>query len=132
MERRAARPVPLLTAPLNGIHGGSLPAQIWRDFMSQALGTRGAPEKPKPNPSGPVEPMDVPEGTEIELDNGTTLRIDQGQGVGVSTQIQGVPIDLRINREGLQVGGGDAVGSAIQNAGRPSPAPRPTATGSGP
>jgi penicillin-binding protein 1A len=119
--------------PLAGVHGGGVPARIWRDFMSQALGTRGAPEKPKPNPSGPVEPMDVPEGAEIELDNGTTLRIDQGAGVGVSTQIQGVPIDLRLGRDGLQVNGSDAVGSAIQNGrSTPVPTPRPTATGGGP
>jgi penicillin-binding protein 1A len=120
--------------PLAGIHGGGVPARIWRDFMSQALGTRGAPEKPKPNPSGPVEPMDVPEGAEIELDDGTTLRIDQREGVGVSTQIQGVPIDLRLGRDGVQVNGGDAVGSAIQNAVRapPAPTPRPTATAGGP
>jgi len=119
--------------PLNGIHGGSLPAQIWRDFMSQALGAKGGPEKPKPNPSGPVEPMDVPEGAEIELNDGTTLRIDQN-GLGVSTQVQGAPVDVRLGNEGVQVTG-DVVGAAIQGATRPPspvPTPRPSPTAAGP
>jgi penicillin-binding protein 1A len=118
--------------PLAGIHGGSVPARIWRDFMSQALGTRGAPERPKPNPSGPVEPMDIPEGAEIELENGTTLRIDQG-GLGVSTQVQGAPVDVRVGGDGVQVNG-DVVGAAIQGVVRPppSPAPPPSPTAAGP
>jgi penicillin-binding protein 1A len=107
--------------PLEGVHGGGLPARIWRDFMSQAIGARGV-ERPKANPSGPVEPMDVPDGAEIDLGDGTTLRIDQGEGVGVTTNIQGVPIDVRVNGNGVQVDG-DAVERAIRASQRPTPAP---------
>jgi penicillin-binding protein 1A len=107
--------------PLQGVHGGGLPARIWRDFMSQAIGARGV-ERPKANPSGPVEPMDVPEGAEIDLGDGTTLRIDQGNGLGVSTNIQGVPIDVRVNGDGVQVDS-DAVERAIRASQRPTPAP---------
>src|SRR5690606_20706044 len=48
--------------PLPGITGGGLPARIWKDFMQQALGERAAPSRPRPSPdpSGPVEPQDVP------------------------------------------------------------------------
>ena len=34
--------------PLAGNHGGGLPARIWKDFMSQALGLRAPPPRPKP------------------------------------------------------------------------------------
>lgn len=37
-------------SPLPRVTGGSLPARIWRSFMSEALGTRPAP----PQPSAPV------------------------------------------------------------------------------
>jgi hypothetical protein len=61
--------------------------------------------------------MDVPEGAEIELGDGTVLRIDQGEGFNVSTEIQGVPVDLRLNRDGLDVDTDeDAVGEAIDEA----------------
>ena len=49
-----------------GITGGGLPARIWRDFMTQALGvSAGSPASPRPrenaDPGGPIEPLDVPE-----------------------------------------------------------------------
>jgi penicillin-binding protein 1A len=108
--------------PLAGVHGGGLPARIWRDFMNQALGQMVAPRPsrptPSPNPSGPVQPQDVPDLGDIPLGDGRSrLRIGEGEAV-FSTEIEGVPIDLRVDENGLQVGPGP----------RASPTPRPTAT----
>jgi penicillin-binding protein 1A len=91
-------------APLPGTTGGGLPARIWRDFMSQALGERGtpAPVRPSPDPSGPVEPLDVPELGDIPLGPGANLRIGEG-GATISGEIEGVPVDVRIDRNGVQV-----------------------------
>ncbi|MCT2560120.1 transglycosylase domain-containing protein [Tsuneonella sp. YG55] len=99
-------------SPLGGISGGSLPARIWRDFMVQALG-RGA-NRPAPapdvreDPGGPVEPMDVPgpaalPNAEFPLDErGSRVRIG-GDGVTVSTDVEGVPVDVRFGREGVRL-----------------------------
>ena len=85
--------------PLNGVTGGSTPARIWRSFMSQALGEAETPRAgPRPNPSGPVQPID-----EIPLDeNGSTLRFREDE-VTVSTEIEGVPVEFRLNEDGLEV-----------------------------
>lgn len=98
--------------PLNGITGGSVPARIWRDFMSQALGrgvTRPAPAPDvQDDPGTPVEPMDVPGAdsipdAEFPLDErGSRVRIG-GEGVTVSADIEGIPLDLRVGRDGLRV-----------------------------
>jgi penicillin-binding protein 1A len=90
--------------PVPGITGGGLPARIWKDFMSQALGERAAPvrTRPTPNPSGPVEPQDVPELGDIPLGEGANLRIGE-DGATISGEIEGVPVDLRIDRNGVQV-----------------------------
>lgn len=90
--------------PLSGTTGGGLPARIWKDFMSQALGDRSAPTRPRPSPdpSGPVEPQDVPEIGDIPLGENANLRIGGG-GAVISGQIEGVPVDLRIDRNGVQL-----------------------------
>jgi penicillin-binding protein 1A len=90
--------------PMPGVTGGALPARIWKDFMSQALGERAGPARPRPvpNPSGPVEPQDVPELGDIPLGENANLRIGEG-GATISGQIEGVPVDLRIDRNGVQV-----------------------------
>ncbi len=99
--------------PLAGITGGSVPARIWRDFMAQALGKGAARPAPPPgervDPGTPVEPMDVPgpddiPEAEFPLDQrGSRVRIG-GEGVTVSTDvIEGVPIDLRVGRDGVRV-----------------------------
>ena len=46
-----------------GVSGGGTPARIWRDFMREALGASAAPPRPtpSPDPSGPVQPQDVPD-----------------------------------------------------------------------
>ena len=97
-------------SPLGGISGGSVPARIWRDFMSRALQLGGAPA-PKPTASpdseGPVTPLDLPEMGDIEIgDSGTRLRIEQGEGVSVSTQIDGAPVEFRLDQEGVTVNPG--------------------------
>jgi penicillin-binding protein 1A len=91
-------------SPLAGIHGGGLPARIWRDFMNRALGKVPARSRaaPSPNPSGPVEPMDVPEVGDIPLGDRTRLRIDP-DGATIGTDVEGVPVDLRIDRDGVRV-----------------------------
>jgi penicillin-binding protein 1A len=73
--------------------------------MRQALGEAVAPSRarptPKPNPSGPVQPQDVPEIGDIPLgDDGSRLRV-RDNGVVISTDVEGVPLDLRIDRDGL-------------------------------
>lgn len=86
--------------PLNGIYGGGMPARMWRDFMLQATGKAPAASKPRADPSGPVEPLDLPQPEEFELPEG--LRIEE-DGVTVGTDIGGVPVDLRIGPEGVNV-----------------------------
>ena len=109
--------------PLPGAHGGGLPARIWHDFMVQALKLAPAPRPvsptPAPNPRGPVQPQDVQNLGEIPLGDGdTTLQVQQG-GATISTNINGVPVDLRLDRNGV----------SVQPTGRipvPPPSPLPT------
>ncbi|WP_095011605.1 transglycosylase domain-containing protein [Tsuneonella mangrovi] len=96
--------------PLKGIHGGGIPARIWHDFMVSAL--RGPAPAPAPQPTastdpgGPIKPMDVPELKDIPLDDkGSRLQVGQ-DGVTVSTQVNGIPIDLRLDQNGLKVSPG--------------------------
>jgi len=94
-------------SPLKGIAGGGLPARIWRDFMAQALGREAAPVQPaptaSPDPEGPVQPLDVPELQDIPLgDSGATLSID-GNGAVISAEIDGLPLDIRIGEQGLDI-----------------------------
>ncbi|WP_241772966.1 transglycosylase domain-containing protein [Erythrobacter sp. SG61-1L] len=109
--------------PLAGVHGGGLPARIWKDFMSQALGPKAVParqrETPQPDPSGPIQPLDVPDAADIPIGNdGTNLRVQEGEAV-LSTQVGGTPVDVRLNNNGLTV---------VPGAGPPrsSPSPSPT------
>jgi len=92
-------------SPLDGVTGGGLPAQIWRDFMRAALGEASPPSpQQSADPAGPVQPLDVPDLGDIPIgDDGTRLRVGQGEGVTLSTQVEGVPIDIRINQDGLRV-----------------------------
>jgi len=90
-----------------GISGGGLPARIWRDFMTQALGVDAAPvrQAPRslPDPGTPVEPLDVPDTGDIPLGEGNTrLRIRDGEAI-LSTEIDGVPVDVRINDQGVGI-----------------------------
>ena len=109
--------------PLKGVHGGSLPAQIWHDFMAQALRLAPAPRPqsptPSPNPEGPVQPQDVPNLGDIPLgDSQTNLQIGDG-GATLTTNINGVPVTVGLDRNGLRV----------QPTGKlPTPSPEPLPT----
>ncbi len=109
--------------PLKGVHGGGVPARIWHDFMVQALKIAPAPRPvrptPSPNPDGPVQPQDVPDLGDIPLGDGEASLQIHDDGATLTTNINGVPTDLRIDRNGLRV----------QPAGKlptPSPTPPPT------
>ena len=99
-------------SPLAGISGGGMPARIWRDFMRRALGETAAPIRPRatpsPNPSGPVQPQDVPQIGDIPLgEDGSRLRI-RDNGVIISTDVDGVPLDLRFDEDGMALEPGSA------------------------
>ncbi len=96
--------------PLKGMNGGGLPARIWREFMGEAVkGARPAARpKPKPvplpDPEGPIEPIDLPEIPEIPIGiEGTDVRINAEKGVILSTELGGVPLDVTISRDGVDV-----------------------------
>jgi penicillin-binding protein 1A len=94
-------------SPLPGAHGGGLPAQIWHDFMAQALRLAPAPKPasptPSPNPSGPVQPQDVPNLNDIPLGDGQTSLQIHGDGATLTGNINGVPINVRLDGNGLSV-----------------------------
>ena len=118
-------------SPLAGVHGGGLPARIWRDFMVQALGQATAPRParpaPSPDPSGPVQPQDVPEIGDIPLGDGRSrLRIGEGEAT-FSTEIEGVPLDLRIGEDGVRVEPGARASPTPRSTATSPPAPSPTA-----
>jgi penicillin-binding protein 1A len=94
--------------PLKGINGGGLPARIWRDFMSQAIKGAAPKAAPKPvrvpDPEGPVEPLDLPELPDIPIDiEGTDVRVDEQDGVTVNTEVGGVPLEVKLGRDGVNV-----------------------------
>jgi penicillin-binding protein 1A len=90
--------------PLNGITGGGIPARIWKDFMSGALAIKPTLRATsRPDPQGPVQQLDLPDSATIPLgDDGSQLRIDR-QGVTVSGEVQGVPMDLRVDQGGVVI-----------------------------
>ena len=93
--------------PLSGMSGGGMPAQIWRDFMVQALrigATRPAAPRPtvSQNPAGPVRPLDLPSGADIPLGDGAHLRMEEG-GVTVTTNVDGVPVDFGFGEGGVRI-----------------------------
>ena len=84
--------------PLKGINGGTVPAQIWRDFMGSAI--------PGARPVAPVvepaeAPLDMPADIDIPLGNDTQLHIENGQGVMLSSEIGGTKFDVRLDKDGL-------------------------------
>jgi penicillin-binding protein 1A len=94
-------------SPLKGISGGTVPARIWRDFMREALGVPAAARSPRtvpaPDPSGEVQPLDLPEIPEVPHGEGDTrLRIEDGAAV-FGTEIDGAPVELRVDQNGLRL-----------------------------
>lgn len=95
-------------SPLKGVNGGGLPARIWKDFMQRAIQGMKAkgPSKPvkKPDPEGPVMPLDLPELSDLPAAMGNgDIGIDSADGMTISTEISGVPVDIRTDGEGISV-----------------------------
>ena len=113
--------------PLKGVSGGTIPARIWRDFMQQALGERAAP-RPRatesPDPEGPVQPLDVPDLGDIPLGD-ANLRVEQGKAV-LSTQINGAPVDVKLDQNGLQIDGRKVIEQIVSPPPPPPPQARPS------
>jgi len=95
---------------LKGVSGGGLPARIWRNFMRQAL-RMGAPPRARPDPQAPVQPLDVPDASDIPTTPDTSIRVENGQAT-ISSDIGGVPVDVRIDQSGIRLGS-DAINDEI-------------------
>ncbi|RZV32926.1 MAG: penicillin-binding protein [Sphingomonadaceae bacterium] len=89
--------------PLAGISGGGLPARMWRDFMLQAQG-EPASKTPRADPSGPVEPFDMPMPDDIPLGDGMRIENDS---LRIETEIDGFPVDVRMGPDGVEITPGE-------------------------
>ncbi len=96
--------------PLKGINGGGLPARIWRDFMAGAIKGAAPVAAPKPPPK-PVEPLGNDQ-FPIGIDD-ADVTLGNDASVTVNTNIAGIPIDLKLDKNGFGIeqrgakGGGD-------------------------
>ena len=52
-------------SPLEGVTGGGLPARIWKSFMLRAQGIRTEAPSRQQDPTAPVQPLDVPDASDI-------------------------------------------------------------------
>jgi penicillin-binding protein 1A len=86
--------------PLKGIHGGGLPAKIWRDFMGNAI--PGA--RPEITPVTPKIDEAPPESDDLTfgLDN-MQVRLGNDSGLTLNTQVAGVPLDVKLDQNGLSI-----------------------------
>ncbi|MXP13695.1 penicillin-binding protein [Altererythrobacter confluentis] len=91
--------------PLAGVSGGGLPAKIWANFMRQAQNVPVRRQnRGNVDPAGPIQPLDVPDVGDIPIgDNGTRLKIEDGTGLTISTDINGMPVDIRLDDRGVRV-----------------------------
>jgi len=90
--------------PLGGIHGGGLPAQVWRDFMGEAIAGAMPAQEPEeaPLPEDPLgndlinalPPVDIQD-ADIQLGDDASIRLQTGVG--------GSNLDVNINRNGVTV-----------------------------
>lgn len=94
-------------SPLRGVHGGGVPARIWRDFMTSVVDGAAPPPEPEP------------EAVEAEGDD-VTLDIGNGAALSIGTDLGPVSVDINLGPQGLNL-------SARPND-RPTPAPSPTPT----
>jgi penicillin-binding protein 1A len=66
--------------PLGQVAGGGLPARIWRDFMTQALGTAPAKLAPAPRLEAPVETLETNGAFTIPIDGtGYEIGVELGE-----------------------------------------------------
>ncbi|WP_232495812.1 transglycosylase domain-containing protein [Novosphingobium kaempferiae] len=111
--------------PLKGVSGGTVPARIWRDFMREALGEKPAPPSRKAaDPDGPVQPLDVPDLGDIPVGGDNHIRIEDGQAV-LSTRVEGVPLDVKLDGQGLRIEPGSSAPTAPRSSVPPSPSSTP-------
>ena len=88
---------------LNGVTGGGLPARIWRDFMVGALEAQAAPASDAPDPTGPIQPLDLPDNVTIPID-GRDLEVNLREGaVIISGEAEGIPLELIISEDGISL-----------------------------
>jgi penicillin-binding protein 1A len=87
-----------------GVHGGGLPARIWRDFMAQAISGAVQSEAPKEEPL-PEEPLgnDIIEALPPVEIKGADVDLGQNPSVRLNTDIGGVNVDVNIGRDGVAV-----------------------------
>lgn len=85
--------------PLKNINGGTVPAQIWRDFMRGAISAARPVAAPIIDSS--ALPIDVPADLDVPLGNDTQVQIDNGQSVTLRSQIGGSDIGVRLDANGI-------------------------------
>ena len=89
---------------LKGIHGGGVPARIWRDFMSAAV--KGAKPIAPPRVVKPVD--ELPADLNLSLGDNMSVQLGNDSGVHINGDVAGVPLDLRIDGGGVTVKPGTA------------------------
>jgi penicillin-binding protein 1A len=106
--------------PNPGLAGGGLPARIWRDFMTEALGVPLPPPPPEVN-----ENLDEAVDNSVDLAGDALDEADAALDEARDTledRVQGLGLNLRLDRDGgilVDRGGGDRRG--------PPPPPEPDA-----
>ena len=90
--------------------------------MAQSIRNAAPAAVPKvrqaPDPEGPIEPLDLPELQELPIDiNNSNVRIDENEGVTVTTEVGGVPVEIKLDRDGANI-------QAAPPTERPAPEPR--------
>jgi penicillin-binding protein 1A len=86
-------------SPNPGLAGGGIPARIWRDFMTEALGV---------TPPRAPEVEEDPVGNLIEGIGDDIEPVIDGPTDGVAAEIEGLGLNLRLGRDGsIQVAPGD-------------------------
>ena len=90
--------------PLGGIHGGGLPAQIWREFTGEAIAGAMPAQEPEEVPLpedllgndliNALPPVDIQD-ADIQLGDDPSIRLQTGVG--------GSNLDVNINRDGVTV-----------------------------
>ncbi|MEL6239631.1 MAG: penicillin-binding transpeptidase domain-containing protein, partial [Pseudomonadota bacterium] len=93
-------------SPLGDMTGGGVPARIWKELMGGALSLKPTPRATaSPDPEGPIQPLDIEEGAVIPLDEGGSQVRFEDDGVTLTTEVEGVPIELRLDNNGLRLEG---------------------------
>ncbi|MFM7028096.1 MAG: transglycosylase domain-containing protein [Chakrabartia sp.] len=90
--------------PLGGMHGGGLPAQIWRDFMGQAIAGAARPEEPENEqlPENAMENVTADLVPEVQIE-GADVDLGEDPKLKVQGNIGGVDVNVNVNRNGVTV-----------------------------